>query len=385
MDADDDESEDADGRWRAKPHTLAKHRILSFFLDGWFPILTFMAKRHEASGRKVTYVDAFAGPGQYVGGEDGSPIIALKRVIDRKLAARLNFLFIEFDARRFACLARLLEALKPRYSASASVGDVLPVHGDCVKELGAAIDRSTAAGVQFGPAMCFLDQFGYASVPIDLVRRIMSFPECEIMLYMDFRNINRFLKDESKDAARDATWGGTAWREARGKPEREQFEIVRRTYEEALRKHGRVRYAQSFAMWDKARPLSFLFFATNNLKGLKVMKAAMWRVDGTGEFLFSDAEAAMSDQGTLGLVTYGDAWLAQRLAERLSGKTMTWAQVEEYVLVETPCHNFKLALKDLELRQPTRLAVSGAPAGRKPGVYADSYCKSLRVTFLPGS
>src|SRR5262245_6582627 len=190
-----EERADAGGLWPAKPHTLAKHRILTRYLAGWFPILTAMAARLGTTRRKITYVDAFAGPGEYTGGEDGSPIRALKCVIDRGLRVPVHFLFVEKDPQLFAHLRQRLDSMKTEYSASPSVGEVHAVYGDCVRVLGELLDRAEADRVPFGPAMCFLDQFGYSAVPIDLVRRIMSNPQCEIIAYLDFRSFNRYLGD----------------------------------------------------------------------------------------------------------------------------------------------------------------------------------------------
>ena len=60
--------------WERKPHTGAKHDILRRHLNAWFPILTRWNER-------VGFIDGFAGPGEYLGGEPGSPAIALKAAI----------------------------------------------------------------------------------------------------------------------------------------------------------------------------------------------------------------------------------------------------------------------------------------------------------------
>lgn len=65
--------------WSIEPHTRAKHQILEECLKAWFPILL------RWQGR-VLYLDGFAGPGVYSGGEEGSPIIALKTALTHKFA-----------------------------------------------------------------------------------------------------------------------------------------------------------------------------------------------------------------------------------------------------------------------------------------------------------
>ena len=59
--------------WPAEPHTLAKHAILKEYLKAWMPILSRQSARVHAPGREVLFVDGFAGPGRYSGGEPGSP------------------------------------------------------------------------------------------------------------------------------------------------------------------------------------------------------------------------------------------------------------------------------------------------------------------------
>jgi hypothetical protein len=58
-------------RWPLAPHTKIKHEILKRYLNAWLPILGSWAGR-------VVFIDGFAGPGRYSGGEPGSPVIALQ-------------------------------------------------------------------------------------------------------------------------------------------------------------------------------------------------------------------------------------------------------------------------------------------------------------------
>jgi three-Cys-motif partner protein len=101
--------------WPLDPHGKVKHLIFQRHLDAWLPIMT-------RSFVKLLYVDGFAGPGVYEGGEPGSPIIALRAAIfNRALKARppdceLEFLFIEERSDRVVKLreeVKKLLALEP--------------------------------------------------------------------------------------------------------------------------------------------------------------------------------------------------------------------------------------------------------------------------------
>jgi three-Cys-motif partner protein len=106
--------------WQLEPHTAAKHAILRRYLSAWLPILS------QGSFGTVVYIDAFAGPGVYSGGEDGSPVIALKELIGHRaeLTAKAVFHFVELDDDRAAMLEQRVKGLL----ASASMAGRLEAH-----------------------------------------------------------------------------------------------------------------------------------------------------------------------------------------------------------------------------------------------------------------
>ena len=122
----------------------------------------------------------------------------------------------------------------------------------------------------------------------------------------------------------------------------------------------------------------FLFYATNNLLGLQKMKEAMWRVDESGEFTFSDA----TDARQLLLIGKEPRYdvLAKQLRDRFRGRAVTRSEVENFVLAETPFRetHYKRALKALELSDPPALEVIAAPEGRKRGTFPSP---SMRLRF----
>lgn len=97
--------------WRKGEQTVGKHLVVKSYLDGWFPILG------RWNGRLV-FIDGFAGPGEYEGGERGSPLIALDCVKQHKQGGRLRgvkvvFLFIESDEARADHLTDRLQQETP--------------------------------------------------------------------------------------------------------------------------------------------------------------------------------------------------------------------------------------------------------------------------------
>jgi three-Cys-motif partner protein len=94
--------------WDLEPHTAAKHEILRRYVQAWAPILS------QGNFPHLVFVDGFAGPGRYSKGEEGSPVIAVKAVIDqpRPIKAKVDFHFIELDGKRADHLASEVAFLK---------------------------------------------------------------------------------------------------------------------------------------------------------------------------------------------------------------------------------------------------------------------------------
>ena len=91
--------------WEMEPHTAAKHTILRRYLQGWIPIMSRLVAQWAVDGRgRLVILDGFCGPGRYVGGEDGSPIIMLKAFLEHSqrddIRAELVYAFIDEDKRR---------------------------------------------------------------------------------------------------------------------------------------------------------------------------------------------------------------------------------------------------------------------------------------------
>jgi len=148
-------------------------------------------------------------------------------------------------------------------------------------------------------------------------------------------------------------------------------------YRDSLITKGGSKYVLDFAMYGKNDTLLYwLFFSTNHIRGLEEMKKAMWSVDDSGGFRFSDRD----NPGQLLLLKgLDDTWLADELSRRLAGKTVTVEEVKTFVLTETPHYLFKGALRKLEM--DLRVVKPVAPRiGRKPGTYPDED-RSMKLSF----
>jgi three-Cys-motif partner protein len=306
--------------WIAEPHTLAKHAILKGYLEAWFPILS----RHRG---RVVYFDGFAGPGRYSHGEDGSPVIALKVALAHRpaLQAELVFTFVEERADRAAHL-RSVEipalALPPNFKTQVATGEFASV-------LGRTLDALDIRGQQIAPTFAFVDPFGISGLPFSLVSRLLRRPRCEVLITFMTSTINRFvteLPDHVNDLIGD---DGAADIIAAAS---DRVSTTRLLYQQAL---GRVAsHVRFFQMQDTRNlPVYDLFFATNHPLGLAKMKEAMWGVDATGSYLFSDRT---DPNQTILFTSEPGLDLARSLAVRFAGQTVTTQAIFREVLDSTP-------------------------------------------------
>jgi three-Cys-motif partner protein len=346
--------------WDADPHTLAKHRILKHYLDAWAPILSH-AKTVDSA--ELLFVDGFAGPGTYATGEPGSPVVAINAIVDHmhNMPRPVRFMMIENRRDRFERLCSIVGDLKPQISASKKLIVDDPLLGDCDAEIQKLIGARKSTGKPLGPALFFLDQFGYANVPMTLVRAIMQHDKCEVLSYLNCKRMNAYLADEAKWPTINAAYGNDSWRAAieMSGPARQHHLIE--SYKACLQTYAGVEWPRSFAMFGNDNELLYwLVFSTKSLKGLEQMKRAMWKADDTGSFRFSDRDAS-STQGLLFFEDMkSDEYQTEELFKALAGRTMSEPAMYKFVLKETPFYKFKKAVQKL-VKEGRATKVSSQP------------------------
>ncbi len=369
-------SDQLDTVWEAEAHTIAKHRILTSYLQAWAPIMSRHLHNVGAVERKLLFVDGFAGPGIYDNGHDGSPVLSLNAILDHtvKLSVPLSFFFIEKGPDRYDILKKKIDSLKEEISKSGSIGKVSVQRGDCESILNPFLDKYDEDGKDLGPAFFFLDQFGYSDVSMDLIKRILKHQFCEVFTYLNWANLNRFISDETKSETITRTFGGNQWQKVLQLKHNDRASFMLKLYKDALKKKAVARYVWYFAMGDKNDKLIYwLFFCTNSLRGLEEMKKAMSKVDTSGGFRFSDKD----NPTQLHLFgEYDDRSLAEELAIALKDKTLSIAEIEEFVLTETPAYKYKTALEYLEKEK--RLSRIGVIDKKRRRGFPD---KNMKVRF----
>lgn len=350
--------------WSMDDHTRAKHEILHRYLKAWLPIMT-------TYNGSIIYLDGFAGPGEYIGGELGSPIIAIQTFLNHTHTSLrkkdVQFLFIEQDSAR----CKHLEQLLPQYATPGTV-QYQVFEGNFDETMTDLLTQLEETRTRLAPTFAFIDPFGYSHTPMKTIRRLMLHPKCEILITFMYEEINRFLTADytGKEDQYTSLFGTSEWQRiaSTALEARARRDGLHDLYQNQLKNVANARYVRSFCMRNRNNATDYyLFFATNSLLGMERMKQAMSGVDPTGTFLFSD----FTDHNQLLLFSEPNYGKLQRLlSKHFKGKTVTVEEVKEYVIADTPFYKFKAeALKPMEVA--SQIEVISADPKRRKSTYAD--------------
>lgn len=349
--------------WPLEPHTKGKHEVLRHYLERWFPILGLTQGR-------IVFIDGFAGPGKYAGGEKGSPLIALDVFLrhQAKFRAEVQFGFIENDTKRAAYLKTLIDKLKPSLPKNCAV-EVLT--GAFDQTMTGVLDVLDAQGENLAPALVMVDPFGVSDTPMAVIERILHGDKTEVYVSFMYREINRFKATREFEKPLTDLFGTEEWRKGIDLEGDAKKDFFYRLYELQLRKAG-AKHVLHFDLYEGNQLVYAIFFATHHWRGPDKMKEAIWKVAPFGDFSF---HGTRSTQLTLGLKTVDYAPLREALQNRFRGKGfVTIEQVTAFVgSDQTDFHTGQLKKRVLKPMEKEKL------------IEVDPETRDMRGTFPDGT
>jgi len=342
--------------WDRDEHTAAKHRILRKYLDAWLPI---MVKWNA----KLLLIDGFAGPGEYNGGEHGSPVIMLNAFLEHDQRARiatreLVYFFIESHPGRASHLEGLIDAMRP-LPANVSA---FPMHG----EYSEVMERVLADVSQLVPTFAFIDPFGFKDTKLVLTSRILGFPRCEVLVYFPTPFLARFVGHSDTIEAFNTLYGDRAWEAAIPLKGEERRQMLHDLFRDALARSAT--HVRSFEIVTAGNMGYHLFFGTSNTLGLEKMKEAMWAVDPAGGLRYRDSTSR--NQTVLFEPEPDFTVLREALRAQFAATPFSIEQAEEFTLLSTPfLPKRHLKRKTLAVAEAAGQLDVTRPAGAKAGSY----------------
>lgn len=325
--------------WALEPHTEAKHRLYARYLDAWWPI--FLQQAHIG---RVTYLDAFAGPGEYEGGEYGSPVLAMDRLLNHTARSRMGLsrdrvtlIFVEEDPARHRHLCRLLRA---RYGPLEALPvTVIVANGRAETDALRLLTQTSAWG---HPILAVFDSWGNVGVPLDQIRCIARNASSEAIVTF---GPNWFSRRESEEPEQlDVVFGGAQyWTNSdRALSPADRWRYWLNTYRAALLRAG-FGYVLPFQVVPHSGQPLDLVFGTGHPRAVEAFKDAMWKVDDSDGMRFSDPRTTIAKQTQMAAVQptlledpdAPDPELLGFVMDCLESGPRTLQHVRDYLLRET--------------------------------------------------
>ena len=354
--------------WPLEPHSRIKHEILRQYINAWLPIMT-------RGSQRVVIVDGFAGPGEYSGGEPGSPLIMLNSCLGHRdnpsSRSVVVFQFIEEWPDRASHLQQLINRLgeMPKHVK------VDVVSGRYEAHFSRLLDGLMGTGEGLAPTFAFIDPFGYSQASMTLTGKFLQFRRCEVLVYMPLPFVSRFVDLNGQEPAMDSLFGCEDWRAARRVRGEARRNCLRDLFEKQLRASG-SEFVERFEIETRGGGGYYLFFGTTHLKGVERMRAVLWKMDPLQGSRYKES----NDEGqSAGLpLRPSTAPLLDLLHSAFVGRMFTIQDAEAVILRDTS-YRFSVGHLRPELKRAEdagRLQVVGR-SGRRKGTYPDGTAMRL--------
>ncbi len=361
--------------WDADPHTKTKHALYSQYLRKWMPIMV------TGFGADITYAEGFAGPGVYRDGSPGSPVIALRTLVENpKIRTKVKkggvrFVFIDRDERCINMLpGELAKAAQPvPLGELAQHGVYVAIEkGDCEPHLERVLTREKAWD---RPILAVLDTWGGA-ISFALVQRIAANPSSEVIITMQPRYFSRFAA-VSDITHGDKVFGGTEWRAVAQQPSEAKERWLLQRYRRTIQAAG-FPFVLDFELVDTRGQSLFLVFGTTHTKGLTKMKEAMWEVDDIAGIGYRDPRDPSQEMLTIELEPH-TAPLKRLILDHLStlpGNRSPIHELRKFALYNT-------VFKESQAMSVVRELVSSGLLVRADGGSTEAGLSFQHVVSLP--
>jgi three-Cys-motif partner protein len=369
-------SKKMDTVWDAPAHTIAKIAMVRAYLYVWLSVLGATFR-----GRDLWSIDGFAGPGEYKNYSDGSPIAALKAaeqaLVDgtRWSAGSVHCVFVEEDKKRYANLQeKLVSVPENKRIQRHSYNDTF-ING--IAQLRGELSNPFSRG---DPIFAFVDPFGAEGLAFTVVKELIANQTCEVLVNLDLDGIARIYhagdfanyRERLNEVFGDSDWEQELAGVAKHDVERKLLSM----YKRRLRAIPDVNYAFSFEMRTSKNQIGYhLVFASKHPLGLEKMKEVMKSIAKDGSYTFSD-----DNENAQGLFRYDDPdYYAAEVHKHFNGRTVSYGEVNDFALNESPFVNCKAMLRVLEKGKRIKVTCTGT---RRTGDFPERVQEGMSIEFL---
>lgn len=358
-----------------KEQSVVKSTIVSKYFWAWAKVIIPQVK---SNGRKIAYIDLFAGPGRYQDGTQSTPLLVLRQAIDDvAMRQMLVTWFNDKDANNSRSLQQAIDELpgieklkfKPRVFN---------------EEVGTEMVKMFEE-MQLIPTLFFVDPWGYKGLSLQLVNAVVKDWACECIFFFNYNRINMGLNNELVEEHMNALFGKERADALRPKLQNvsaddREMQIVEELCK-ALNPTG-DRFVLPFCFKDDRgrRTSHHLIFVSKNFLGYHIMKGVMASESSKHEQGVASFEYSPADKKYPLLFELSRPLddLKKMLLDDCRGKKITFKELYRTHSVGKPYtdSNYKHVLKALE----NDGAITAEKPGkkRKIGTFADDVMIAFR-------
>ncbi|GAI24039.1 unnamed protein product, partial [marine sediment metagenome] len=155
-----------------------KGQIVAKYFDAWANIIITAGRK-----RKIAYIDLFAGQGYYKDGTESTPLLILKKAIEKtKIGQKLITEFNDQNANYIDSLHKAIEQLEGIENLPN------PPKLTNIRISKEIVERYD--GKNLLPTLFFLDPWGYKGLSLDLIRVAIKEWASECVLFFNYKRIN---------------------------------------------------------------------------------------------------------------------------------------------------------------------------------------------------
>ena len=355
-------------------HSQVKTAIVSKYFWAWAKVIIPSVKQH---GKKVAYIDLFAGPGRYKDGTTSTPLLILQKAIaDPKIRERLVTIFNDVDENNSRALQNAIDNLPGvdtlRYKPAV-------YH----HEVGSEIVKLFES-MKLVPTLFFVDPWGYKGLSLQLINSVLKNWGCDCIFFFNYNRINMGLRNPIVHSHMEALFDKKRATDLRATLEKltsaERELAIIETIGEALQEMG-GKFVLPFRFRSAGgnRTSHHLIFVSKHVRGYEIMKGIMAKESSTTEQGVASFEynPALGNQGLLFDLARPLDDLGELILKQFAGLRMPMIAIynEHHVGTRFIKSNYKDVLMQLEASGKIK---AEPPADKRPkGTFADA----VNVTF----
>lgn len=256
----------------SREQSQIKSRIVVKYFWAWAKVIIPRAKTH---GKRIAYIDLFAGPGRYKDGTVSTPISVLEKAIaDPDMREMLVTIFNDKDKENASTLREVIDALpgiqQLKYRPKIEN-----------EEVGTEIVNMFEK-MKLIPTFFFVDPWGYKGLSLALINSVLKNWGCDCIFFFNYNRINMGLTNQAVREHMNVLFGeeradAIRQRLAALNPDEREALIIEEL-SKALKEMGAT-YVLPFTFKNEqgTRTTHHLIFATKNFTGYEIMKEIMAR------------------------------------------------------------------------------------------------------------